>query len=127
MCEAQGTGLVERRCACGEAFKELTLLLPNRQLEGLEKVASTLGVATGQLLRHLIGNWLAALDGALSPEDRALLDAEAEVRSATQADAGAMRTKDGKNELSMRLSMVRKLGSQETQKVTGSFQEERTP
>ena len=35
MCEAQGTGLVERRSGCGEAFKELALLLPNRQLEGL--------------------------------------------------------------------------------------------
>ena len=76
---------------CGEAFRELTVFLPNRQLEGLEKVASTLGITTGQLLRHLISNWLAALDGALSPEDRALLDAEAETRGAKQAEHGAVK------------------------------------
>ena len=61
-CEAQGTGLVERRFGCGEAFAELTLLLPHRQVEMLEKLASNVGVTTGHLLRLLIGNWLAGLD-----------------------------------------------------------------
>jgi hypothetical protein len=86
MCEAQGTGLVERRLGCGEAFVELKLLLPNQQLETLENVASTVGVTTGQLLRRLISNWLTGLDGARPAEDHALADAG--VRGATQALLG---------------------------------------
>lgn len=85
-CEAQSTGLVERRFGCGEAFAELMLLVPNQQLATLEEVASTVGVTTGQLLRRLISNWLTGLESGRPAEDRALTDAG--VRGATHAILG---------------------------------------
>ena len=57
--EAQGAGTVDRRSGWGEAMAELTLLMPYRLLEALEKEASSRGVTTGHLLRRLIRNCLA--------------------------------------------------------------------
>jgi hypothetical protein len=91
-CEAQSTGLVERRFGCGEAFAELMLLLPHRQLEMLEKVASNVGVTTGQLLRRLISIWLAGLDVARPAEDRALPDAGVRVVAQALLGPGGQRT-----------------------------------
>jgi hypothetical protein len=47
-----------------EEFAELVLLLPNWQLEALERVASRRAVTMGQLLRRLIRDGLAGLDDA---------------------------------------------------------------
>jgi hypothetical protein len=64
MHDAQATRPDDRPCEWERAFTELTLLLPNWQLEGLERAASSRGVTTGQLLRRLIHNHLAGLDDA---------------------------------------------------------------
>lgn len=47
-----------------EEFAELVLLLPNGQLEALERAASRRGLTMGQLLRRLIRDGLAGLDDA---------------------------------------------------------------
>ena len=64
MHDAQATGPDDRPCGWERAFTELTLLLPNWQLEALERAASSRGVTMGQLLRRLIHNHLAVLDDA---------------------------------------------------------------
>jgi len=62
MREAQDTGPVDRRSGWGEAFAEVTLVMPNQQLEALELAASTRGVTTGHLLRRLIRDCLGRRD-----------------------------------------------------------------
>jgi len=57
---------------------ELTLFIPNRQLEALESAASCRGMTTGQLLRRLIQSRLAGLNDALPPEMPALPGPQAE-------------------------------------------------
>ena len=47
-----------------EEFAEFVLLLPNWQLEALERAASRRGLTMGQLLRRLIRDCLVALDDA---------------------------------------------------------------
>ena len=46
----------------GRAVVELTLLLPNQQLEALKSAANRQEMTVGQLLRHLIRDSLASLD-----------------------------------------------------------------
>ena len=84
--EAQGVGTVDRRSGWGEAMAELTLLMPYRLLEAMEKAASSRGLTTGHLLRRLIRNCLAWFQGAQPPEEPAVPNAEASRRGATQRE-----------------------------------------
>jgi hypothetical protein len=57
------TWLVEPPCGGNEAFAELTLLVPHSPLESLEWAASWRGISMAQLLRSLIRDRHAGLDG----------------------------------------------------------------
>jgi hypothetical protein len=47
-----------------QALTELSLLLPQWQVDALELAASSRGLTTGQMLRRLIGNYCATLPAA---------------------------------------------------------------
>ncbi len=78
MREAPVTTPAERPSERAEAIAEGMLLVPCRQLEALEKAASSLGMTTAQLLRRLLRNRLAELEGARTLEEPGFVDAEAE-------------------------------------------------
>ncbi len=73
--EAQVSSPADLRCGRGEAFGELTLLLPNNQMEMLETAASRRGLTVGQLLRRLIRNCLEGRDDARLQGAPAILNA----------------------------------------------------
>jgi hypothetical protein len=64
MHDAQGTWPDDLPSGQEEESAVLVLLLPNCQLEALERAASGRGLTTGQLLRRLIRDCLAGLDDA---------------------------------------------------------------
>jgi hypothetical protein len=78
MGDAQSPSPVDRPCGRGETFAELALLLPNWQMEALEREASRRGQTMGQLLRRLIHNCLGGLNDTRLPSDPALPDAAAD-------------------------------------------------
>ena len=78
MREAAVAAPVDRLSERGEAFAEVILLVPCWQLEALEKGACNQGMTIAQLLRRLLRNRLAELEGARALEEPAVMDAEAE-------------------------------------------------
>lgn len=78
MREAPVTAPVDRPSERGEAFAEVMLLMPCRQLEALEKGACSQGMTIAHLLRRLLRYWLAEWEGARALEEPAFVDAEAE-------------------------------------------------
>jgi hypothetical protein len=78
MHDARGTDPDDRRRGLERAVVELTLLLPNQQLQALESAATRQEMTVGQLLRRLIRDGLAALDDGLAPEEPGSPGAEAD-------------------------------------------------
>ncbi len=62
MREAPITAPVDPPSERGEAIAEVRLLMPYRQLEALEKEASSQGMTIAHLLRRLLRNWLAEVE-----------------------------------------------------------------
>src|SRR5690348_480769 len=62
---ARATDPDDRPRGLGRAVVDLTLLLPNQQLEALESAATRREMTVGQLLRRLIRDGLAGMEDAL--------------------------------------------------------------